>query len=175
MLHPPYGELTKCSLIWKRFGQRLPSRADPHEEEQTRDAVVWHPCNYISSPSSAAMYPYSSQRVTERLTPQTLARMPGFEWCRRCCRLCGLRLVFIVWLGEKSALRFPLLISSGTAAQVSFSSAQRCLWGGLKAGRRAELQAVRVHPRYASLKIKDEVVSLRPITNTPLSMFLPAL
>lgn len=58
MPHPPYGELTQCSLIWKRFGQRLPDRAHRHEEEQTGDAVGWHPCSYISSPRPAAVCPY---------------------------------------------------------------------------------------------------------------------
>lgn len=72
VLHPPYGELTKCSLIWKRFGQRLPNRADPDEEEQTRDVAGWHPCNYISSPRSAAMYAYFSQLCVSLFTLQTL-------------------------------------------------------------------------------------------------------
>lgn len=117
---PPYGELTKCSLIWKRFGQRLPNRADPHEEEQTRDVVGWHPCSYISSPSSAAMYPYSSQSLASLLGHCSDARL----WMvLRCCRLCGLRLVFIVWGGARRALRFPLLISSGTATQVLATAA----------------------------------------------------
>lgn len=40
----------------------------------------------------------------------------------RCCRLCGLRLVFIVWGGaQERELRFPLLISSGTATHLHYS------------------------------------------------------
>lgn len=100
MLHPPYGELTECSLIWKRFGQRLPNRADRHDEEDARDAVGGHPCSYISSRSSAAMYPYSSRPFQSSRHASDMAGMPGFEW--RCCRApCGLRLVFIVWGGDR--------------------------------------------------------------------------
>ena len=55
----PYCDLTKRSLIWKRFGGRLPDSRERDEEEQTRDGVGRHPCDYISSPRSVARCPYS--------------------------------------------------------------------------------------------------------------------
>lgn len=108
---PPYGELTKCSLIWKRFGQRLPNRAHRHEEEQTGDAVVQHPRSYMSSRSSAAVSPYPVPGGSRgSLSPQTwLGCQPGFQWGLRCC-LCvcvGSALFLLSEAEEKKSATFP--------------------------------------------------------------------
>lgn len=111
---PPYGELTERSLIWKRFGQRLPNRADRHEEEEARDAVGGHPCSYISSRSSAAMYPYSS-----RPFPELLSRLRHGSECRALNGDAAVRaspcFYCLRWGERKRVQRFPLLMSRGTA------------------------------------------------------------
>ena len=77
LLHPPcMASLTKRSLIWKRFGQRLPKRADPDAEEHTRDAVGRHPSHLHVYPQVNAsqggfwellpVFRHDSCRLTER-------------------------------------------------------------------------------------------------------------
>lgn len=83
--------------------------------------------SYMSSPRSAAVCPYSSQPAVS-VSPLRRASS-GAEMLPR--RLCGLRLVFIVWGGEESAPRFPLLISSGTAAAPLWMRSARRVSGNI--------------------------------------------
>ena len=63
VLQPPV-TLTEASRIWERFGgERVPERAHPHEQEQTRDAGVRHPGSDMPGSSSAGLSP---QWVRER-------------------------------------------------------------------------------------------------------------
>lgn len=102
--HPIWRELTKCSLIWKRFGSRLPDRGDKNKEEQTRDVDGWHPWNYISIPNSAAIHPFLPggllgcwQLIRSHFSvAHHLKGCWGWAWAA----VCQLSLAFIVWCGR---------------------------------------------------------------------------